>query len=158
MHSGMQVLGLMISTFHLLNSTQGPCNGTFLWCATNPICLWTRWKGYILRQNSLSWWLLFSAFSAGNFFLPLQWKIVKNHVSILSWGRVLGPLAVQGCWTQEESMAPINILELQAILLLLVHLTLLLSCHLVQIHSDNATTVAYINHQGVSGVLQWQWR
>ena len=83
-------------------------------------------------------------------------------------GGVWATRSAQGRWTQEESRLPINILELRAIKLRLFRWSLELQGRPVRIQSDNATAVAYVNHQGgtrssaaateVAHILRWAER
>ncbi|CAJ0929351.1 unnamed protein product [Ranitomeya imitator] len=71
----------------------------------------------------------------------------------------------QGKWSPVEATMPINILEIRAILLALRAFHHLLAASHIRIQSDNATAVAYVNHQGgtrsaqamreVSHILHW---
>ena len=91
--------------------------------------------------------------------------MVTTDASLLGWGGVFPPRSVQGIWSPSESKLSINVLELRAALLSLRHWTHLLKGHPVRVQSDNATAVAYINHQGgtrsaaamreVTSILRW---
>ncbi|XP_077144645.1 uncharacterized protein LOC143807216 [Ranitomeya variabilis] len=71
----------------------------------------------------------------------------------------------QGNWSPMEATMPINILEIRAILLALRAFHHLLAASHIRIQSDNATAVAYMNHQGgtrstqamreVSHIVHW---
>ncbi|CAJ0926024.1 unnamed protein product [Ranitomeya imitator] len=74
-------------------------------------------------------------------------------------------LTVQGRWSPQESSLPINVLEIRAIFLSLRHWERILRGLPVRVQTDNATAVAYVNHQGgtrsslalaeVSKILLW---
>ncbi|XP_040287085.1 uncharacterized protein LOC121000608 [Bufo bufo] len=74
-------------------------------------------------------------------------------------GESVGNLSVQGVWSSEEHSLPINILQLRAIHLSLLHCTDHLRGHLVRVQSDKSTAVAYLNHQGAMAetalILSW---
>ncbi|CAJ0940991.1 unnamed protein product [Ranitomeya imitator] len=53
-----------------------------------------------------------------------------------------------GRWSLQESTLPINVLEIRAIFLSLRHWERILRGLPVRIQTDNATAVAYVNHQG----------
>ncbi|XP_073409036.1 uncharacterized protein [Dendrobates tinctorius] len=71
----------------------------------------------------------------------------------------------QGKWSPREVTLPINVLEIRAILLALRAFHHLLAASHIRIQSDNATAVAYVNHQGgtrsaqamreVAHILRW---
>ncbi|XP_053554990.1 uncharacterized protein LOC128645780 [Bombina bombina] len=94
-----------------------------------------------------------------------EWVIVTTDASLLGWGAVWNSLKAQGVWTQEESLLPINILELRAIFNALQAWLQLALAKFIRFQSDNITTVAYINHQGgtksslpmteVSKIIRW---
>lgn len=54
----------------------------------------------------------------------------------------------QGEWSQEEKSLHINILELRAVRLALIHLQENFQGHHVLVQTDNTVTKAYINCQG----------
>ncbi|CAJ0918950.1 unnamed protein product [Ranitomeya imitator] len=83
-------------------------------------------------------------------FLPVLWQVVKTDASLLGWGAVFRLLTVQGRWSAQESSLPINVLEIRAIFLSLRLWERILRGLPIQIQADNATEVAYVNHQGVT--------
>ena len=99
-------------------------------------------------RQSLCWWLDPQNLLKGKSFSPVTWKIVTTDASLKGWGAILDGCTHQGTWAQEESQLPINILELRAARLALRAWTSKLQGFPVRIQSDNATAVAYINHQG----------
>ena len=73
---------------------------------------------------------------------------------MVSWGGHAEGLELhsalfQGCWDWEEMSLHINGLELRAVCLMLCSLGEALLGQVIQIESDNTTTVAYINEGGV---------
>ncbi|XP_077319413.1 uncharacterized protein LOC143941240 [Lithobates pipiens] len=98
--------------------------------------------------QSLNWWLISSNLQKGKSFLLVSWKEATTDASLLGWGAVLEEDSVQGRWSKSERALPINILEIRAVRLALDSWTLRLRDCPVRIQSDNATAVAYINHQG----------
>lgn len=116
-------------------------------------------------RTDLRWWLFSPNVLQGRSFLPLTWAIVTSDASLSGWGAVFGSFTVQGKWSVKESRLQINILELRAIFLALLHWSSLLRGHPVRIQTDNTTAVAYLNHQGgtrssaalqeASRTLQW---
>ncbi|CAJ0958217.1 unnamed protein product [Ranitomeya imitator] len=116
-------------------------------------------------RHSLIWWTLGPSLLQGKSFLPFRWLVVTTDASLLGWGAVFLHHSAQGRWTARESSLPINILEIRAIRLALIHFHALLAGHPIRVQSDNVTAVAYINHQGgtrsraamreVSLILRW---
>ncbi|CAJ0936185.1 unnamed protein product [Ranitomeya imitator] len=116
-------------------------------------------------RRSLNWWLTSTLISQGRYFLPVHWQVVTTDASLIGWGAVFRHLAVQGRWSPQESSLPINVLEIRAIFLSLRHWERILRGLPVRIQTDNATAVAYVNHQGgtrsslalaeVSKILLW---
>ncbi|XP_073491076.1 uncharacterized protein [Aquarana catesbeiana] len=98
-------------------------------------------------RQSLNWWLIPENLQKGKSFLPVTWTVVTD-ASLSGWGAVLEQAAVQGVWSKTERTLPINILEIRAIHLALKAWTIRLQGCPVRIQSDNATAVAYVNHQG----------
>ncbi|CAJ0947234.1 unnamed protein product [Ranitomeya imitator] len=86
--------------------------------------------------------------SNGRSFLPVHWQVVTTDASLIGWGAVFCHLTVQGRWSPQESSLPINVLEIRAIFLSLRHWERTLRGLPVRIQTDNATAVAYVNHQG----------
>ncbi|CAJ0951244.1 unnamed protein product [Ranitomeya imitator] len=99
-------------------------------------------------RQSLTWWTLSSSLLRGRTFLPLQWQVISTDASLLGWGAVFRHHTAQGHWTTQEALLPINLLEIRAIFLALLHWQSLLTGLPVRIQSENATGVAYLNHQG----------
>jgi len=64
---------------------------------------------------------------------------------------------VQGQWSAQEGARHINVLELRAVLLALMHFLPQLAGKHVLVRSDNMSVVAQINHQGGTGSAQLLW-
>lgn len=79
----------------------------------------------------------YSVLESGKSLLPVVWKVLTPDTSLLVYEGVLGTLSVQGTWSLGKARLLINILELRASWL-----------SLQPGHSDNATAVTYIKHQG----------
>ncbi|CAJ0934918.1 unnamed protein product [Ranitomeya imitator] len=77
-----------------------------------------------------------------------QWQVITTDASLLGWGAVFRQHTAQGRWTTQEALFPINLLEIRAIFLPLIHWQSLLTNLPIRIQSDSATAVAYLNHQG----------
>ncbi|CAJ0927689.1 unnamed protein product, partial [Ranitomeya imitator] len=82
--------------------------------------------------------------SKGRSFLPVYWQVVTMDASLLGWGVVFRQLTVQ----EQDSSLPIIVLEIRAIFLSLRHWERILRGLPIRIQTDNATAVAYVNHQG----------
>ena len=165
----MRTLGLMVASLEAIPYAQfhtRPLQRLILsrW-DKSPLGLDSRVRLPPRVRASLSWWLSPPNLGSGRSFLPVVWTIVTTDASLSGWGGVLKDQTVQGVWSAEESRLPINILELRAIFLSLSHWTRILSGVPVRVQSDNASAVAYINHQGgtrsraimreVEWILQW---
>lgn len=72
---------------------------------------------------------------------------VFTDASLMGWGGTCLGRAIGGVWPPGEDRH-INLLELQAVFLVLQHFNLLLKERHVLVRTDNRTTVAYINRQG----------
>ncbi|XP_073438898.1 uncharacterized protein [Dendrobates tinctorius] len=102
----------------------------------------------IQTRESLKWWLTSTLVHLGWTFPPVHWQVVSTDASPLGWGKVFRHLTVQGRWSRQESSLSINFLELRVVFLALLHWERYLNNQQVRIQTDNATAVAYINHQG----------
>jgi hypothetical protein len=78
---------------------------------------------------------------------------VFTDASTLSWGGHLNSQVVSGMWSKVEKKLHINLLEMKAILLTLMHFVHMINNHCILIMSDNTTVVSYINKQG--GTHSW---
>lgn len=94
--------------------------------------------------------MLPQTFDTGKYFLPISWKTVLTDACLSGWEGVVDHLSVQGTWSPQERLMPINVLELRAIPLMLLHWIDLLQGLPVRIQSDSATAVVYVNQQGGS--------
>ncbi|CAJ0939180.1 unnamed protein product [Ranitomeya imitator] len=169
LRSAMKVLGKMVATLEAIPFAQfhsRPLQQAILsqwdrsvFSLDRPIRLSSRVKW------SLYWWLTSPLISQGRSFLPVHWQVVTTDASLIGWGAVFRHLTVQGRWSSQESTLPINVLEIRAIFLSLRHWERILRGLPVRIQTDNATAVAYVNHQGgtrsslalaeVSKILLW---
>ncbi|CAJ0936025.1 unnamed protein product [Ranitomeya imitator] len=152
LRSAMKVLGRMVATLEAIPFAQfhsRPLQQAILsqwdrsvFSLDRPIRLSFRVK------RSLNWWLTSPLISQGRSFLPVHWQVVTTDASLIGWGAVFRHLTVQGRWSLQESALPINVLEIRAIFLSLRHWERILRGLPVRIQTDNATAVAYVNHQG----------
>lgn len=118
----------------MLSGIPDPCSTSSFWpekstlFLDHPMCLSSRaWNSLILVDVKSV---------ARKEPIPLLYLIVLTmDVNLLGLGWVLGTATAQRTWTLTEAQIPINILELRAI-------------YPILLWSDNATAVAYINHQG----------
>ena len=76
-----------------------------------------------------------------------SYTAVFTDASLKGWGGTCLGKAIGGVWPPGE-VRHINLLELQAVLLVLQHFGPLLKGRHVLVRTDNRTTVAYINRQG----------
>ncbi|CAJ0958715.1 unnamed protein product [Ranitomeya imitator] len=153
--SAMKVLGRMVATlevipfaqFHSLPLQQAILSQWDLsvFSLDRPIRLSPRVK------RSLNWWLTSPLISQGRSSLPDHWQVVTTDASLLGWGAVFRHLTLQGRWSAQESTLPINVLEIRAIFLSLRHWERILLGLPIRMQTDNATAVAYVNHQGGLG-------
>ncbi|CAJ0935493.1 unnamed protein product [Ranitomeya imitator] len=169
LRSAMKVLGRMVATLEAIPFAQfhsRPLQQAILsqwdrsvFSLDRPIKLSFR------VRRSLNSWLTSPLISQGRSFLPIHWQVVTTDASLLGWGAVFRHLTVQGRWSLRESSLPINVLEIRAIFLSLRHWERILRGLPVRIQTDNATAVAYVNHQGgtrsslalaeISKILLW---
>ncbi|CAJ0923236.1 unnamed protein product [Ranitomeya imitator] len=99
-------------------------------------------------RQFLTWWTLSSSLLRGRSFHHLQWQVITTNASLLGWGAAFRHHTAQSRWTTQEALLPINLLEIRAIIHALLHWQSLLMGLPVRIQSDNATAVAYLDHQG----------
>ncbi|CAJ0954016.1 unnamed protein product [Ranitomeya imitator] len=150
--SGMRVLGKMVATIEAVPFAQfhlRPLQRAILsaW-NKNPLSLNRNFRLSFQTRQALAWWLNSSSLLRGKPFPPTNWLVVTTDASLLGWGAVFFHHTAQGRWSPRESELPINILEIRAVRLALLRFHHLLAGRPVRIQSDNATAVAYINHQG----------
>ncbi|XP_063769803.1 baculoviral IAP repeat-containing protein 1e-like [Pseudophryne corroboree] len=99
-------------------------------------------------SRSLAWWLQTFHLDKGRPFWISDWEVLTTDASLQGWGAVSGRLCFQEQWSKDESCLPINVLELWAVYMALIQAKNILRGAPVQIRSDNATAVAYLNQQG----------
>ena len=100
-------------------------------------------------RRSLRWWSRPALLLAGKpFQRPPPTEIISTDASLLGWGAHLGEHRLHGTWRRSQSLLHINKLELLAVTLALKGFLHLIAGKSVLVKSDNATVVAYINHQG----------
>ncbi|CAJ0955857.1 unnamed protein product [Ranitomeya imitator] len=150
--SAMKVLGRMVATLESIPFAQfhsRPLQQVILSQWDRSVLSLDRPVRLSLRvKRSLNWWLTSPLISQGRSFLPAHWQVVTMDASLLGWGAVFRHLTVQGHWSAQESTLPINVLEIWAIFLSLRHWERILRGLPIRIQTDNATAVAYVNHQG----------
>ncbi|CAJ0943752.1 unnamed protein product [Ranitomeya imitator] len=71
-----------------------------------------------------------------------------TDASLLGWGAVFRHLTVRGRWSVQGATLLIIVLKIQAIFLSLRHWKRILRGIPIRIQTDNASAVAYVNHQG----------
>ena len=98
--------------------------------------------------KAIQWWI-----NQDNFFkgcpihpVPYQYRICTD-ASLEGWGAHMDQNKVFGSWSQQEVSLHINVLELRAVRLALLHFNLP-NQSVILVSSDNSTVVAYINKQG----------
>ena len=85
----------------------------------------------------------------GKSFLPPKTRhVVTTDASSFGWGGWMGKENVQGFWTRAEAKRSSNKRELHTTVLVVQALRRKLQGSVVEIRTDNLTTMAYINHQG----------
>ncbi|KAM4027625.1 uncharacterized protein ACNLHF_023307 isoform 1-T1 [Anomaloglossus baeobatrachus] len=165
----MQVLGQMVASMEAVPFAQfhlRPLQLDILRCWDKRISSLDRLVALSSQaRNSLQWWLQPLSLSQGRSFLTPSWVILTTDASLSGWGAVFLHHRAQGTWTPSESALPINVLEIRAVFLALLDFHHLLAGKHIRVQSDNATAVAYINHQGgthsrlamleVQRILQW---
>ncbi|XP_041435826.1 uncharacterized protein LOC121399363 [Xenopus laevis] len=163
----MRVLGSMVATIEAVPFAQFHLR-ELQWN------ILTQWNRTNLSQRivllpktkvSLTWWLNCNNLSKGRNLADPQWQTLTTDASLKGWGAVFGTLTAQGIWSSAETQLPINILELRAVRRALSYWQQIMKGIAIRVQSDNATTVAYLNHQGgtrsrqalqeVSQILSW---
>ena len=108
----------------------------------------------IEKNHYLTWWEDTDNTLAGApLHAPHTSYTVFTDASTLSWGGHLNSQVVSGMWSKMEKKLHINLLEMKAILLTLMHFVHMVKDHCILIMSDNTTVVSYINKQG--GTHSW---
>lgn len=98
--------------------------------------------------QSLRWWLVGRNLTEGKSWRLERVRVLTTDASGTGWGAHLADLSFQGKWAAGEGRKSSNYRELLAVLLGLQATKERLKSHHVQVQSDNATTVAYLNKQG----------
>ena len=116
--------------------------------------------------ETLQWWLHTPNLMSGvPFSDPVPEMTIVTDASSYGWGGHLGDQTASGTWQPQEKSRHINWLELQAVWLTLQHFLPQLGSTVVEVLSDNMTTVSYINKQGGTHSLSlcrlaldlWEW-
>lgn len=98
-------------------------------------------------HNSLLWWTKTYNLLKGKPFHILQEFQIFTDVSLQRWGVTMNDCPIQGTWSLKESQHPINLLELQAICLALLHYANWITDCPVLIKADHISVKAYLYHQ-----------
>ncbi|XP_038059021.1 uncharacterized protein LOC119730278 [Patiria miniata] len=97
----------------------------------------------------LRWWLVEANITQGRVFRPPRPSVlITTDASGYGWGATLHPRQVAGVWGPAHQSSHINILEMLAVTNALKHFQSDVRGQAVLVRCDNATVVAYINHQG----------
>lgn len=83
------------------------------------------------------------------FYVPKE-ELVVMDASLTGWGATWRGRLVQGRWSRSESCQLINLLELRAIWLALIHFSKQLEGRNVLLRTDNIAAKAHLNKQGGS--------
>ena len=100
-------------------------------------------------RQTLTWWMKPEHLMTGV-------RVHKDPVNIImmtdasthGWGAHCGDQSVRGVWTQDQQKLHINVLEMMAVKLSMIHFQSVLSNKHVLIRTDNTTVLAYLSHQG----------
>ena len=96
----------------------------------------------------LTWWAFHPNLLIGRYFGPLTPEIqVTTDASPTGLSAHIEQLTAHGLWSQEESCMHINFLELLVIYKTFQAFERVLCSRVVQVASDNTTTVFYLNKQ-----------
>lgn len=96
-------------------------------------------------QHSLRWRTKPSNLDGGRH-LPGATEVhITTDASLHGWGAVCDRQTAQGTWSAEETILPINLLELRAIRLALLHVGAALQSQHVLIRTDNVAAKAHVN-------------
>jgi hypothetical protein len=97
----------------------------------------------------LRWWLDPTNVMVG---VPIQYPPPQIEIftdaSLFGWGAHINQMTISGVWSEEQSLLHINLLEMEAVRLALLHFEMHILNKSVLIATDNTTVVAYINRQG----------
>ena len=117
-------------------------------------------------RETLQWWLHTPNLMSGvPFSDPVPEMTIVTDASSYGCGGHLGDQTASGTWQLQWKSRHINWLELQAVLLTLQHFLPQLRGTVMEVLSDNMTTVSYINKQGGTHSLSlcrlaldlWEW-
>ncbi|XP_053190141.1 uncharacterized protein LOC128373962 [Scomber japonicus] len=104
---------------------------------------------------ALRWWQRPTNLVRGMALGPvLHRQVVSSDASLVGWGAVHEGKGVSGLWHGPWLAQHINVLELQAIHLALLHFLPVLQDRHVLMRTDSTVAVAYINRQGGLGSLR----
>ena len=105
------------------------------------------WTAEMTRQGE--WWLNPQNVMQGEHLHPREHDVlIFTDASTAGWGAHLGQSSTRGSWFPQETHLHINMLELKAVRLALLHFSSQCKGQQVLIASDNTTVVSYINKQG----------
>jgi len=149
----LTLLGHMASLIHLVP-------GARLRMRSLQLHLHSQWSSTVQEDNvriswtpdillDLQWWAQESNLLAGQDLREASPDfLLYTDASTEGWGGSLLHHTTGGLWSEEESASHINLLELRAIRLALLHFQHLLQGKTVGVFADNTTALAYIAHQG----------
>ena len=112
------------------------------------------------------WWLKPTNILNGKSFVQKQTTVtITTNASKVGYGGHMNSLVVQGEWSDVQKEWHINLLEMEAVFLVMKHFVQNLRDHNVLIRCDNSTVVQYINKQGGTRSYQlcyktwgmWNW-
>lgn len=97
--------------------------------------------------------------------LPQWMAIIMMDVSLLKWGVQLDTHMTQGEWTLQETMLPINLLELRVVRCHCLQFLPLIRVKHMKVRMDNLSCMFYISWQGearspsfcAKNVKLWNW-
>jgi hypothetical protein len=113
----------------------------------------TAWNNFVRlsadsRIELEKWMTLLEQWNGKSFLPPRTRHVVTTDASSFGWGGWMGKKDVQGFWTHAEAKRSSNKRELHTTVLVVQALRKELQGSVVEIRTDNLTTMAYINHQG----------
>ncbi len=101
---------------------------------------------------SLRWWQQPTNLARGNALGPvLRRQVVSSDASLVGWGAVREGEGISGLWQGPWLAQHINVLELKAVHLGLLHFLPVLQGRHVLVRTDSTVAAAYINRQGGLG-------
>ena len=149
----LRLLGLMASLIHLVPGSRKRTRKLQIvlnrhWCGhRDPEDLSIAWDAECLQD--LEWWRDARNLRQGQ---PLQQAVpdffLYTDASCVGWGASLLHDSVSGLWSLQDSALHINLLELRAIRLGLLHFQDVLASSVVAVFSDNTTALAYLSREG----------